>query len=63
MVRTFADSVEDNKRKVNNDSNSDHANIVERRKKTYAEAVWAVWAQNLECMDEMKQSVTPASSH
>ena len=33
--------VEDNKRKVKNDRSSDHAKIVERRKKTYAEAVQA----------------------
>ena len=52
--------VEDNKRKVNNDEIRDHAKIVERRKKTFAEAVWA---QNLNCVDEMKRLVTPASSH
>lgn len=52
--------VEDNKRKVNNDGISDHAKIVERHKKTYAKVVKA---QNLECMDEMNQIVTPASSH
>ena len=52
--------VGNNKKKVSNDSNSDHAKIVERRKRTYAEAVKM---QNEECMDEMKQHVTPASSH
>ena len=52
--------VGNNKRKVTNDSSSNHAKIVERQKKTYAEAVKA---QNEECVEEMKQHVTAASSH
>ena len=52
--------VENKKKTVSNDATSDHAKIVERRKKTYAEAVKA---QNKEFMDERKQHLTAASSH
>ena len=52
--------VGNNKRKVTNDGSSNHAKIVERQKKTYAAAVKA---QNEECVKEMKQHVTAASSH
>jgi len=45
---------------VSNDIKSNHAKIVERQKMTYAEAVKM---QNRECMEEMKQHLTPASSH
>ena len=45
---------------VSNDIESNHAKIVERQKMTYAEAVKM---QNRECMEEMKQHLTPASSH
>lgn len=53
-------NVGNNKKSVNNDSDSNHTKIVERQKKTYVEAVKA---QNEECMKEMKQHVTAASSH
>ena len=52
--------VENKEKVVSNDSKSNHAKIVERQKKTYAEAVKM---QNRECMEEMKQHLTPASSH
>ena len=52
--------VGNNKRKVTNDGSSNHAKIVERQKKTYAAAVKA---QNEECVKEMRQHVTAASSH
>jgi hypothetical protein len=52
--------VGNNKRKATNDGSSNHAKIVERQKKTYAEAVVA---QNEECVKEMRQHVTAASSH
>ena len=52
--------VENKEKAVSNDSKSNHAKIVERQKKTYTEAVMA---QNRECMEEMKQHLTPASSH
>jgi len=45
---------------VSNDIKSNQAKIVERQKMTYAEAVKM---QNRECMEEMKQHLTPASSH
>jgi len=45
---------------VSNDIKSNHTKIVERQKMTYAEAVKM---QNRECMEEMKQHLTPASSH
>jgi len=52
--------VENKEKVVSNDSKSNHAKIVERQNKTYAEAVKT---QNRECMEEMKQHLTPASSH
>ena len=52
--------VENKEKVVSNDSKIDHAKIVERQKKTYAEAVKM---QKRECMVEMKQHLTPASSH
>jgi len=52
--------VENKEKVVSNDSKSNHAKIVERQKKTYAEAVKM---QNRECMEKMKQHLTPASSH
>ena len=58
ILRTI--SVGNNKRKVTNDGSSNHAKIVERQKKTYAAEVKA---QNEECVKEMKQHVTAASSH
>ena len=45
---------------VSNDIKSNHAKIVERQKMTY---VVAVKMQNRKCMEEMKQHLTPASSH
>ena len=53
-------AVENKKETVSNDARSDHAKIVERRMKTYADEVKR---QNKECMDEKKQYTTDASSH
>ena len=53
-------NVGNNERMVTNDRSSNHAKIVEWQKQTYAEAVKA---QNEECVKEMKQHVTAASSH
>ena len=59
MNRRHVD-VENKEKLVSNDIKNNHAKIVERQKMTYAEAVKM---QNRECMEEMKQHLTPASSH
>ena len=51
--------VENKEKLVSNDIKNKHAKIVERQKMTYAEAVKM---QNKECMEEMKQHLTLASS-
>ena len=58
--RLCRETVENKKETVSNDARSDHAKIVERRMKTYADEVKR---QNKECMDEKKQYTTDASSH
>jgi len=52
--------VENKEKVVSNDSKSNHAKIVERQKKTCAKTVKT---QNREYVEEMKQHLTPASSH